>query len=133
MDAQLRAQDWPVSLAEAVEEARERPFAWGSHDCASWAFSVAHRLRGEPPPLWVATYSTEIGAARKLKKAGLTLEDMGAAILGPPLIYPMHAQRGDVVFAHGAYGVCIGTHVAQVGPSGLVLQPMRDIDRAWRV
>ncbi len=133
MDAQLRTQDWPVRLADAIEEARERPFAWGRHDCATWAFSVAARLRDAPPPSWVGRYTTRRGAARVLRRHGLALEDMGTAILGEPLTYPLHAQRGDVVFAEGAYGICIGTHIAQIAPEGLTMKPLSAAERAWRV
>lgn len=133
MDAELRAEDWPVRLAEAVEEARCTPFAWGTHDCASWAFSVALRLRGEPPPPWLGTYSSEIGAYRALRAHGLALEDMGTSILGPPMASPLMAQRGDVVFAGGAYGIVVGADILQIGPEGLVARPVTDAVRAWRV
>ena len=133
MDAQLRAEDWPVRLAEAVEEARSRRFAWGEHDCATWAFSVAHRLRDEAPPAWIGTYGGEFGATRALRERGLALEDMGTVILGAPLASPLMAQRGDVVLAGGAYGVCIGSEIAQVGKDGLELRPLTAAERAWRV
>ena len=133
MDAQLRAEDWPERLADAIAKARLQPFAWGTHDCATWAFAVAARLRNDPPPEWVGTYKTELGAARRLKKAGLTLQDLGTAILGAPRIWPLMAQRGDVVFAGGAYGVCIGAHIAQVGPDGLVMKPLALAEQAWKV
>ena len=133
MDAQLRVDNWPVRLAEAIEEARERPFAWGSHDCATWAFAVAARLRGDPRPKWIGSYKTELGAMRRLKREGLGLEDMGTVILGPALPTPLKAQRGDVVFAAGAYGVCIGAKIVQIARDGLTMRPLADVEKAWRV
>lgn len=133
MDAPVRVERWPVLLAEAVEDARLRPFAWGSHDCASWAFTVAARLRGEPAPKWLGRYRTRIGARRVLRRAGVALEDIGTAVLGMPLATPLIAQRGDVVFQQGAYGICIGIDVAQPGPDGLTLSPIDGLGRAWRV
>jgi hypothetical protein len=133
VDAQLRAEDWPVRLAQAIEDARCRPFAWGTHDCATWAFGVAARLRGDQAPKWAGTYKTDAGAVRRLKREGLALEDMGSAILGASLPSPLMAWRGDVVFADGAYGVCIGTHIAQVTKEGLTMKPLAAAEKAWRV
>lgn len=133
MDAPVRVQNWPVLLAQEIEAAREKPFAWGTHDCAAWAFSVAARLRGEPRPAWVGRYRTRIGSLRALTRAGVTLEGMGTAILGPQLDTPLFAQRGDVVFAGGAYGVCIGQDVAHVTECGLIIAPLQLAERAWRV
>lgn len=134
MDAQLtRVERWPVLLAEAVEEARLKPFVWGEHDCAAWAFSVAAALRGKGAPAWVGTYKSRSGARRALSGAKVRLRDMGTAILGEPLSSPLLAWRGDVVFAGGAYGICIGTHIAQPGPAGLTLSPLAAAERAWRV
>ena len=133
MGAALRLDRWPVILAEAIEEARVRPFSWGTHDCATWAFTVAFALRGEAPPEWAGTYKTEIGAARKLKRHGLALDDLGTAILGQPLASPLMAQRGDVVFVEGAYGVCVGREIAVTGRDGLKLRSMSSALKAWRV
>jgi hypothetical protein len=133
VDAQLRAQDWPVRLAQAIEDARTRPFAWGTHDCATWAFSVAASLRGEAPPKWIGTYDDEEGAMRRLAKARCKLSRLGLRMLGKPLASPLLAWRGDVVWSGGAYGVCIGTHIAQVGPEGLTLRLLADAETAWRV
>jgi hypothetical protein len=133
MDAQLRVERWPIILAEAIEDARLRPFAWGTHDCATWAFSVAAALRGQPVPAWVGTYDTKTAAGRRMREAGTTLRKLGTAILGEPLSSPLLAWRGDVVFASGAYGICIGRDIAQVGAEGLVLSPLTVAERAWRV
>jgi hypothetical protein len=32
-----RREDWPSRLAAALEEARDKPFKWGSHDCGLFA------------------------------------------------------------------------------------------------
>jgi len=128
-----RLQDWPVRLAQAIEEARDRSFAWGTHDCAGWAFTVAFSLRGKPKPGWVGTYKTKAAAMRKLKASGVALEDIGTELLGPPLEITLMAGRGDVAFAGGAYGVCIGTHIAQITADGLTFRPMADAEKAWRV
>jgi hypothetical protein len=133
VDAQLRAQDWPVRLAQAIEDARTRPFAWGEHDCASWAFTVAAALRDEPTPEWAGTYTDEASAMRKLARAKVKLENLGTAILGEPLASPLLAWRGDVVFAAGAYGISIGAHIVQIGKDGLTMKPITDAEKAWRV
>ena len=133
MGSAVRLDRWPVILADAIEDARDRPFVWGSHDCATWAFTVAFALRGEPAPEWIGSYTTKAGAAGVLKAHRIALEDVGTGILGPPLASPLLAWRGDVIWAEEAYGVCIGQDIAQVGPSGLVLRPLMSAVRAWRV
>lgn len=133
MGAAVRLDRWPVILAKEIDAARSRPFAWGMHDCVTWAFTVAFALRGEPGPEWAGTYRTEIGAKRKLRRHGLELQDLGAAVLGRPLDGPLTAWRGDLTFVEGAYGVCIGQDIAVVGLTGLELRPLSSAAVAWRV
>lgn len=132
-DQLTRVEQWPTLLAEAIEAARTTPFSWGTHDCATWAFTVAAKLRGTEEPEWLGRYTTRAGAARALKSAGVTLEQMGTEILGDPLASPLLAQRGDVVFAGGAYGICVGRDIAQIAESGLVFVPLGAAQLAWRV
>ena len=41
-----RPADWPERLAEELRDARTRAFAWGTHDCFTWAAGVVQRLGG---------------------------------------------------------------------------------------
>lgn len=131
-----KAPHWEVRLSEQIEAARERPFSWGEHDCATWAADVWAALTGEQSPAiaWRGRYKTALGAERFRRKAGYpSMEAAGMALLGEPLPTPLLAQRGDVVFAQDAFGVCVGARAAFVGAKGLEFLRLRDCVLAWRV
>jgi hypothetical protein len=133
----MRLNGWDLRLAEMVEAARALAFAWGSHDCATWAFDVRKALTGEDAAAaWRGKYTTEIGAARMLHRLKCaTVEDLAGSILGEPLPAVLLAQRGDIVLggAEQALGVCIGSDALFLQPRGLVPLPLRACLRAWRV
>jgi hypothetical protein len=130
----MRLQGWETRLAQAVEAARQRPFAWGQHDCATWAFDVRQALTGTPRPAW--SYTTEAGGKRWMKRQGWnSFAEAATAILGEP-VAPLTAQRGDIVLVDDpeAFGVCLGGMVAAVSPvAGLSFVPLRACRMAWRV
>ena len=130
-----RVSRWDIVLAEEIAAVRELPFEWGEHDCASWSLSVVCRLRGEDPPDWIGSYKTKTGALRKLSESEVKIEDIGSTILGDPMDNVLFAQRGDLVFSGGAYGICVGSmsaHIGEDGKKGLVFIPMSAAERAWR-
>lgn len=127
----MRVQGWESVLAGAVEAARERPFAWGQHDCATWAFDVRAAITGIARPAW--SYTTEAGGRRWMKRQGWNgFAEAATAILGDP-VPVLTAQRGDIVLMEGAFGVCLGAQVAFVAPVGLTFRPLRACTMAWRV
>lgn len=130
----MRRDDWPERLAAAIEDARDRPFEWGQHDCSTWAMDVVAAMTGQDGPDWRGKYRTEIGAARHLKKLGHDSLFAGVCdVLGPPLATHKIAQRGDIVIANDALGVCIGAQLLQVAEDGLTACPMAAANWAWRV
>ena len=137
MGAGMRAQGWEQRLLEAITSARARPFAWGEHDCATWAFDL-HRDRTDGPDhaaLWRGRYHTPIGCGRVLRRLGWTsLEDGGRALLGDPLEDVRLAQRGDLILggAPEAFGIVIGAKAAFVAPEGLVRLSIATCRPAWR-
>ena len=133
-----RIAHWETRLAGAIEAARDMPFAWGRHDCATWAFEVVRDLTGgaDHAALWRGRYSTALGSHRILRRLGWTsLEDGGRALLGDPLATPLLAQRGDMVLGSEdpAFGICVGARAAFVGPAGLIYLPLTSCHLAWRV
>ena len=131
-----RVEGWERLLWEAVEDARATPFAWGTHDCATWAFDVRQLLTGEDAAkAWRGRYRTAKGAARVLRQVLKADSHASAAseILGPPLATPLMAQRGDIVLRSEAFGVCVGTECAYLAPEGLTFRPITETDLAWRV
>lgn len=130
----MRLPGWETRLAVEIDAARLKPFAWGSHDCATWAFDVRRALTGEDAAhAWRGLYSTAKGAQRWLRRQGWADYEAGArAILGEP-VPPLTAQRGDIVLVEGAFGVCAGAVAMCLGETGLTERPMTDATLAWRV
>ena len=133
-----RTPNWPLRLTTYLEAARDLPFAWGRHDCATWAFDLRRDLTGgeDVAALWRGRYSTALGAQRVMRKLGWSdLEAMGRDLLGTPLATPLLAQRGDLVLGgeDPAFGVCAGARAVFISPAGLVQLPLARCALAWRV
>lgn len=134
-----RFEDWPIRLNAAIEAARGRPFAWGVHDCALFAFNIVRDLTGvDHVTVYRDSYRTALGAKRALRRhGGGSLPTAITRLLGTP-IAPLRAQRGDVVLwaqpeQGDTVGVCLGGDAAFVADSGLVFVPLNQCSTAWRV
>lgn len=134
----MRTPNWPLRLTTYLEAARDLPFAWGRHDCATWAFDLRRDLTGgeDVAAQWRGRYTTALGAQRVMRKLGWSdLEAMGRDLLGAPLATPLLAQRGDLVLGgeDPAFGVCAGARAVFISPAGLVQLPLARCALAWRV
>lgn len=134
-----RYPDWEVRLAAYLEPLRTRPFAWGDHDCCTFAAGAVAAMTGvDPMPEFRGRYSTAIGSARALRRFGqVTL----AATLGAKFrqVPPALCHRGDIVMSDGLLGIGWGTFLFAVGREG-DREGLVRIDRAkwvapiaWRV
>ena len=137
----MRLDDWDTRL-EAVIAAADKPFAWGSHDCCTFAASCVDAVTGQS--LWIkglASYRTAAGAKKALKKAGF--EDLGAAldsVLGARKAITM-ARRGDIVLIAGTSGSGPGCAVVDLSgewavglsPEGVVRVRLAEAVAAWSV
>ena len=136
-----RRPDWPERLAETVASARERPFAWGRHDCALFAADCVLAMTGyDPAAPFRGRYSTARGAARSIRRVTGAREigvAFGDALLGPRLTSPMLAQRGDLVLVPTpegpAFGVVLPLGVMVVAERGLVEYPLTAALVGWRI
>lgn len=135
----MRAEDWPERLADCLEAARRKPFAWGKHDCVLFAADVVLAITGTDPAAGArGQYHDAAGARRWL--GSRTLADALVEVLGDP-IRPAFAQRGDLVILGmerdrhwpEAAGVCLGERAAAPGDEGLIFLPMSEALLAWRV
>lgn len=134
----MRIPGWELALAEAIESARSRPFAWGVHDCASWVFDLRRDLTGgaDVAALWRGRYQTQRGAALVMRRLGWrSLEEGARALLGAPLPSVHLAQRGDILLSAdgAALGICLGARAAFLGPEGLTFLPVSGVTLAWRL
>lgn len=135
---EARIPGWERRLAEAIEAARDRPFAWGRHDCTTFAFDLRRALTGggDIAALWRGRYTTARGAVRVMRRLGwASLEAAGRDLLGAPLASVPLARRGDLVLADTGFGfgVCLGARAAGIAPAGLTLVPITACALAWRV
>jgi hypothetical protein len=130
-----RCFDWPERLAAYFDSVRTTPFAWGTHDCASFCREVIYAITGESRWPAITKYCTARGAMRVT--GGSSLLALVKLTLGEP-VAPVYAGRGDVVLyvhpQHGpALGVCNGDNFAAPGDAGLEFETMTAATHAWHI
>jgi hypothetical protein len=110
-----RKPDWEARLAAYLDPLRLRAFAWGRHDCCTFAAGAVQAMTDvDPMPEFRGRYSTAIGSARALRR-------FGAGDLTTTLdskferVEPSLAQRGDIVMSGGLLGICFGAFLIAVG------------------
>lgn len=116
-----RLPDWERRLSDFLARNADRPFAWGSWDCALAATAAAAAITGEDRAAVFRTigYSTERGARQALRDhgAGTLIRTMNSLYPRKPKAF---AQRGDIVMAKGALGICVGPRALFVGEQHLI-------------
>lgn len=129
-----RLERWPMLLDEYVASRTRAPFAWGTNDCATFAFDWIETCTGER--LLDVGHDDAASAARAIAAEG-GLEAGLVARLGPPLDNVLQAQRGDVglVDIEGRQSIVVVIGDLAVGPSadGLAAVPFSALTHAWRV
>lgn len=137
-----RLNNWPRLLAEHVDANRDRPFAWGQHDCLLWAASCVYAITGYDPAADLrGTYSTALEGMRIMDEAGGIRKLIERQLPGGAdcRTHRNLACRGDVMTmddarGYEAAGIRLDDTVAFVGASGLVFVSVRECNlRAWRV
>jgi hypothetical protein len=134
-----RREDWTSRLAAALEEARDKPFKWGSHDCGLFAADCVLAMTDtDPAALYRGQYVDEAGARDTLWLiSGGGLRAAWTKALGPAMNNVRMAKRGDVVLVEvggvEATGVVVGSRVACLSEAGLAMVPAHRIVAAWSV
>lgn len=134
----MRRDDWLLQLERVTAEAQARRFEWGTFDCCTFAFEVAHRLTGRHPmPGLLGSYSGKRGALEYLRARGYPDLATGFDDVLGPRKRPMMAQRGDIVMVgKRALGVVnrTGTCVLCISDESRIgALPLRDAIHAWTV
>lgn len=135
-----RPADWAESMAKFVEQRRDMPFAWGTHDCFLFAADAVNALHGiDFMAPFRGKYSTEQEAEALLAAHG-GLEQAAAGrmqAVGLPETAPNFAHRHDVALVQNGnqllLGLVLGVHVAVTGSDGLRFVRRSMIRRAWAV
>lgn len=102
-----RLENWPELLDAYVRQHEHTPFAWGTHDCctfaANWVLMITDH---DPMAVWRGQYRTATGARRLIDGAG-GLEPLLIGALGQPIAAGF-AQRGDVILREMSLGPTVG-------------------------
>jgi hypothetical protein len=126
----------------AVDRFKGQPLAYGKNDCVRLAAFVLRKMGRRPQLAKAGSYSTALGAARALQRAGF--EDLATAVdaLGLPRIAPAAAWVADLVLlpAEGPFGGALSVAVGNGRVLGYhedvdgadILQPVQYL-AAWRV
>jgi hypothetical protein len=133
-------------LADMILAAADQPFAWGTNDCCMWSANVVMAISRDGVDLAAAyrgTYSDQAGAAQVISDAtsGGTLENLMVQIAGANELNeypPAFAWRGDIALFDTDTGPALGIITPQaaaafVSPDGLVMIPIAQVRRSWRV
>lgn len=127
------ARDYPALVAFLRERMRTG-FAWGAHDCVTFAAEAVKAQTGADPLRAVTSrWTSERGAARVLRAKG-GLEAAVSSVLRP--IAPAMAARGDVagwLDEKGRLQLAIVEGETLIGPgaAGLTRLPRRSMAKAW--
>jgi hypothetical protein len=133
-----RRPDWRARLAAYVAASRRRAFAFGAFDCVLFAAGAVEAQTGVDLRRELAgTYTTEVGAARVLRRNGFAdPAAIAAAFLDS--IPVAAARQGDIAAIRTGAGVALavvgGPHLlaARAG-SGLIALPLTAAVAAFRV
>lgn len=129
-----RLPNWERRLAAYLAEPGNDNFEYGVQDCALFGCGAVMAMTGHhPAPQFVGAYDDLRGAAEALQRLGAgTLVKTFSATFEQK--HTGFAQRGDLVFAEGAIGVCMGKDgVFLTETEGFARRPRSAFTVAWRV
>lgn len=141
-----RVENWHTKLTAFINERRDEPFVWGTHDCSLWSadcvkittgVDFAEKARGK--------YKDVLGAYKILKKVYKVdnIKEVYSSRFEETHI--VYARPGDVVYQNSNYegfncaiGICNGSqsffiHDPEDAEQGLFMLPTLDCDGAFRI
>lgn len=131
----MRRADWQSRMAEVMREARSRPFAWGEHDCVTFAAACVKAVTGVDRIADVRTAWADERQAIRLLVSGGGLLQMVQERLGPRLPSVLLAKPGDVGVcmqgARPALCVCGGVNWHMPARDGLATLSFEQVLGAW--
>ncbi|MFG1462250.1 hypothetical protein V5F77_05050 [Xanthobacter sp. DSM 24535] len=121
-----------------IDTYRTEPFSWGVRDCFTLPMDAVCAQTGSDPWADERSYTTRVGAARKLSRLGFS--GVGDAFAAKLLeIHPVRAGRGDIGVALAPDGqecgvVVLGAAIVGISPAtGLTHMPRSALSRAFKV
>lgn len=118
-----------------MEKARACDFAWGSNDCVTFSSGWVGLMTGtNPAERFAGKYDTERGAFEIMIRHGVkSMEGAGWFLFGTPKEPIAFVDRGDIVFARGALGICLGSTAAFLMADGLAFLKREEFEKFWEV
>jgi hypothetical protein len=138
MGTVTRLQGWESRLAAVIEDARDQPYALGSHDCLRVALRTVEALTGVDRWSEFSGYTTKREAMATIARFGSNFEAAISWFFGSPSVDVRMARRGDICLVQTVdgeqhLGVCLGRDTALLAPEGLTYFPTLVCKCAWRV
>lgn len=135
----MRSETWHADLAEYIVSVGARPFAWGTHDCATFAAGAVQAMTGEDfVKPYQGKYRSLRGGLGLLKRKGFaTHADLAASLFEE--IHPSLARVGDLAAvpvddaALIALGVTQGERIFVLRPTGIGTVDLLSATRAFRI
>ena len=139
----MRKESWPEDLHYKILEIKDKPFAWGTHDCFCVSSELIESMTGvDPAKDYRGKYSTAQGMLKLIISQGLTdflsLADKICSDNGFKEVNLKFAQRGDVCYFDidgGAFGIVnhCGLYCIVIGESGLKKLSVMEAKKAWHI
>lgn len=145
----MRRANADIILSEYIDECRDRPFAWGKHDCLTFANNCTKAQIGDGAlDDLVGKYDCATSALYQLRKRGKELGYNPSATIIDALDdrlkrldteYPprgsITAKKTDEIETTTGWmlGVVMRRHSAFVSPAGLVFMDREPSDLFWSV
>lgn len=138
-----RHSTWEADLNAYLAQHRRSEFQWGSLDCGLFFAGACEAMTGfDPGEPFRGKYTTELGAAKALKKHGAG--DLESTLDGLfEVIEPGFVQRGDGVWDGERVGISVGAYAFMIGEerdeegnvvrTGLIRIPRAEWLKGWRV
>ena len=133
-----RIDNWASELNACIDEHRNKPFAWGKNDCATFAVKCETAICGSTrfPELLEANYTNKFGYLRECLRRGYygmfegiheRCDEIDKSVAG-------RGDWGCVNTPEGwAVGVLTGEKIAVTGAEGLLFLDYGAIIKTWRI
>jgi hypothetical protein len=118
-----------------VGRAQSTPFTWGQNDCVTFTSNWFELMTGlNPAARFFGTYLSEREAFEIMLKHGVkSMGQAGEFLFGEPSGLEARSNRGDIVLAHGALGICIGGSAVFATRAGVGFVKAKFFDERWIV
>jgi hypothetical protein len=119
-----------MTLADYITENLQRPFAWGSFDCALFAAGWVEHKTGRNPLEGIPAWSNKREAIKTIRAVGGLAAALDARF---ERINPHLATDGMLAMRKGAVMLFSGSRIVGPGWNGLVFVSRMEAEAAWRI